>query len=112
MEGPTSSSGLAAAPQADGEQAGALAQRGRRARYTARVADNQIILRGKRFDVERRSVARRDGGSELREVVVHPGAVVILGLLDDGRVLLIRNHRFSVDKTLWELPAGTLERGE
>src|SRR5688572_26367191 len=72
------------------------------ARYTGRVAQQrEIVLHGKRFDVERRPVARRDGGTELREVVVHPGAVVILALLDDGRVLLIRNRRFTVDKTLW-----------
>lgn len=47
-----------------------------------------------------------------REVVRHPGAVVILPLADDGRVMLIRNHRFSVDRELYELPAGTLEPPE
>jgi ADP-ribose pyrophosphatase len=44
--------------------------------------------------------------------VVHPGAVVILGLLADGKVLLIRNRRYTVDETLLELPAGTLEKNE
>ncbi len=48
---------------------------------------------------------------EGRELVVHPGAVVILPCIED-RVLLIRNYRFAVKKTLWELPAGTLESGE
>jgi len=45
-------------------------------------------------------------------VVEHPGAAVILPVLDDGRVILIRNVRRTVGKTLWELPAGTLEPGE
>ena len=48
----------------------------------------------------------------LREVVVHPGAVVILPILDDGRIVMIRNHRISVDQELLELPAGTRETGE
>jgi hypothetical protein len=77
------------------------------------VADGfEIVLRGKRFDIARREVATRGGGSELREVVLHPGAVVILPLLEDGRVVLIRNARFTVGQTLWELPAGTREPGE
>lgn len=72
----------------------------------------EILLQGKRFRVERRAVPTRDGGSELREVIVHPGSVVLLPLLSDTRLLLIRNRRFSVGRTLWELPAGTLEPGE
>ncbi len=70
------------------------------------------VFHGVKFDVEIRHVPTRDGGTARREVVVHPGAVVILPLLDDGRVVLIRNHRFSIDETLWELCAGTLEPGE
>ena len=43
---------------------------------------------------------------------VHPGAVVVLPILPDGKVLLIKNYRYAVGETLLELPAGTLERGE
>jgi ADP-ribose pyrophosphatase len=53
-----------------------------------------------------------DGKLHVRETVQHPGAVTILPLLDDGRVCLIRNYRIAVEKTLVELPAGTLEPGE
>jgi ADP-ribose pyrophosphatase len=53
-----------------------------------------------------------DGVTLHRDVVRHPGAVAILPLLSDGRVLLLRNYRFSVSERLIELPAGTLERGE
>jgi ADP-ribose pyrophosphatase len=45
-------------------------------------------------------------------VVIHPGAVVILGLLTNRQVLLIRNRRYAVGETLLELPAGTLEKNE
>ncbi len=72
----------------------------------------EIVLQGKRFRVERRAVPTRDGGSELREVIVHPGSVILLPLVSDTRLLLIRNHRFSLGRALWELPAGTLEPGE
>lgn len=47
-----------------------------------------------------------------RELVVHPGAVLILPILEDGRIVLIRNHRYSIQKSLLELPAGTLEPPE
>ena len=71
-----------------------------------------VLVRGSRFSVERRMVPKRGGGSEAREVIVHPGSVVILPLLDDGRVVLIRNARFTVQRTLWELPAGTRDPAE
>lgn len=74
--------------------------------------DDVLIHRGSKFELRARSVPTRGGGHVRREVVVHPGAVVLLPLLDDGRIVLIRNHRFSVDRALWELPAGTLEPGE
>lgn len=74
--------------------------------------DDVLLHRGRRFELRRRTVPTRGGGTTTREVVVHPGAVVLLPILDDGRVVLIRNQRFSVGETLWELPAGTRERGE
>src|SRR5688572_30713096 len=71
-----------------------------------------ILLQGSRFRVERVFQPTADGGVREREVVRHPGAVTILPLLDDGRICLIRNYRASVEKTLIELPAGTLDSGE
>ena len=45
-------------------------------------------------------------------MVTHGGSVIILPILDDGRIVMIKNYRFSVDEVLWELPAGTLDAGE
>jgi ADP-ribose pyrophosphatase len=67
---------------------------------------------GRRVRVEERALARRDGRTELRQMVVHPGTVVLLPVLDDGRLVLIKNKRFAVERTLLELCAGTLESGE
>ncbi len=74
-------------------------------------ADDECV-QGRRIQVAERRVARRDGRTELREMVVHPGSVIVLPLLSDGRLVLIRNRRFTVGRTLLELPAGTLEAGE
>jgi ADP-ribose pyrophosphatase len=76
------------------------------------MKDREVVLVGTRFNVERRWLSRRDGGREAREVIVHPGSVVILPLLDDGRIVMIRNTRFSIERTLWELPAGTRDPNE
>ena len=72
----------------------------------------QEVFVGKRFRVVRHTQRLPDGTTAQRETVVHPGAVTILPILDDGRVCLIRNYRVSVNETLLELPAGTLEPGE
>jgi ADP-ribose pyrophosphatase len=47
-----------------------------------------------------------------REVVRHPGAAAMVPLFDDGRVVLVKQHRHAVNDYLWEIPAGTLEPDE
>jgi ADP-ribose pyrophosphatase len=72
----------------------------------------QVLLNTRRFQVVRHRYTLADGNEVVRETVQHPGAAVILPLLDDGRVCLVRNYRVAVDETLIELPAGTLEESE
>jgi ADP-ribose diphosphatase len=76
------------------------------------TADNRVLFHGVRFEVRGIELARRSGGTMRREVVVPANAVVVLPMLDDRTVVMIRNERFAVGRTLWELPAGTLETGE
>ncbi len=71
-----------------------------------------VCLEGVRFNVYAMGYPARGGGTHRREVVVPHDAVVVLPVLEDGRVVLIRNERFAVGKTLLELPAGTLEEDE
>jgi ADP-ribose pyrophosphatase len=73
---------------------------------------HELLLSTSRFSVERRVFAGSDGRSVTREVVVHPGAVVILPVLDARRIVMIRNYRHTVEQELWELPAGTAEPNE
>ncbi len=53
-----------------------------------------------------------DGREIRRDVIKHPGAVVILPIIDREPVCLLKNYRFVIGETLWEVPAGTLEPGE
>ncbi len=72
----------------------------------------ETLLNTPRFDVERVTHRLMDGTAVTREIVRHPGAVVIVPILDDGRVCLIRNYRVAVNAELLELPAGTREPNE
>jgi ADP-ribose pyrophosphatase len=72
----------------------------------------QLVHRGRKIEVHLDVTELPDGTAIRRDVIVHPGAVVVLPLLDGDRVCLLRNHRFILGETLWEVPAGTLEPGE
>jgi len=62
--------------------------------------------------MKRDTVALPDGQEAVREYLVHPGAVAILAVFDDGRVLLERQYRYPIAQSVIEIPAGKLELGE
>lgn len=70
------------------------------------------LLVAKRFRVVRHRQKLPDGQEVVRDIVHHPGSVVILPLVEPDRVALIRNERVAVARRLIELPAGTLEPNE
>lgn len=72
----------------------------------------QIVYRGRKIQVAVDTTTQPDGTEVQRDVVLHPGAVAIIPLVDATHVCLLRNHRPVVGETLWEIPAGTLEPGE
>ncbi len=74
--------------------------------------ESETLLVAQRFKVERVTQRFTDGRAFTRDVIKHPGAVVLVPVLDDGRICLIRNYRVAVDRELLELPAGTLEPDE
>ena len=77
-----------------------------------RLIEKQVIYTGRKVQLEIHHLEDEDGNRHKAEVVAHPGAVVILPVLDDQTIVLIRNRRHAVGHTLIELPAGTLEKGE
>ncbi|MFW6104817.1 MAG: NUDIX domain-containing protein, partial [Candidatus Bipolaricaulota bacterium] len=78
------------------------------------LEENQIF-QGKLLGLTINTVRDSDGSVTTREVVHHPGGVVILPILngDQGEeILLVKQYREPAGEALWELPAGTLEEGE
>jgi ADP-ribose pyrophosphatase len=67
---------------------------------------------GRKIRVAVDTTTAPDGTVIRRDMIFHPGAVVILPVLDADRVVLLRNHRFVIGETLWECPAGTVEPNE
>jgi len=74
--------------------------------------DSKVVFEGVRFNVNECQYADRNGGLHLYQAVKHPGAAVVLPLLDNGCIVMIKNYRFAIGKNLWELPAGLLEPNE
>ena len=74
--------------------------------------ESEQAWRGKLLDVRRDLVSLPDGSRAHREYVVHPGAVMVVPILDDGRLVVERQWRYPIGGTLIEFPAGKLEGGE
>jgi ADP-ribose pyrophosphatase len=76
------------------------------------LIDGDWTYRGSLLQVRRERVRLPDGAEATREFVVHPGAVLIVPLLDDGRLLLERQYRHPMQRVMLEFPAGKLDAGE
>lgn len=74
--------------------------------------NSEEICKGNFLHVLRDTVQLPSGKLATREYVVHPGAVVVVALLDDGRVVLERQYRYPIGQVMVEFPAGKLEKGE
>lgn len=73
------------------------------------VVDSRVVHEGMVWDVVRETVELGDAGTVTREFVRHPGAVSVVVLDDDDRVLLLRQYRHPAGGELWEPPAGLLD---
>jgi ADP-ribose pyrophosphatase len=78
----------------------------------AKVLGSKIVFRGKVFGVRRDQVVEPWGVRATREVITHPGSVVVLPVAEDGRILMIRQYRHAARQYLWELVAGRIDDGE
>jgi ADP-ribose pyrophosphatase len=70
------------------------------------------LLKGRFLHVVRDTVRLPDGGSATREFVLHPGAVAVVPMLDDGRLVMERQYRHAAGGVMIEFPAGKLDPGE
>jgi ADP-ribose diphosphatase len=78
----------------------------------ARVVESKTLFRGRVIQLKVERVVEPGGILTTREVVCHPGSVVVVPYLPDGRVILVRQYRHAVRESLWELVAGGIESGE
>lgn len=90
---------------------------GKKAKRTARkagakVLSSTVVFQGKVFSVNRDEVVEPSGVKATRDVIAHSGSVVVMPVLDDGKIVLIRQYRYAAKQYLWELVAGRIDAGE
>jgi len=79
---------------------------------TAQVLSSTTIYEGPVFGIRRDEIIEPSGVRTVREMITHPGSVVVLPVLPDGRIVLIRQYRYAAKQYLWELVAGRIDAGE
>jgi ADP-ribose pyrophosphatase len=80
--------------------------------HTAKVLSSKVIYKGAIFGIRRDEVIEPSGVRTTREVITHPGSVVVLPVLADKRIVMIRQYRHAAKQYLWELVAGRIDEGE
>lgn len=80
--------------------------------FTETTLVSEIVYQGRLLQVREDRVSLHDGSEAKREYIRHPGAVMILALLDENTLLLERQFRYPLSRHFLELPAGKMEAGE
>ena len=77
-----------------------------------RTKKSRVIYRGPFFSLREYLIEFPNGEEKTRIILEHPGAVAAVPLLDDGRIIMVRQYRKAVDRITLEIPAGKQEEGE
>jgi ADP-ribose pyrophosphatase len=77
-----------------------------------KLLSSNVVFTGKVFSVRHDEVSEPGGVVAGRDIVVHPGSVVVMPVFPDGKILLIRQYRHTAQNFLWELVAGRIDQGE
>jgi ADP-ribose pyrophosphatase len=77
-----------------------------------KVVNSEVVFQGEVFSVRINHVATATSDSRRIDIVEHPGAVALIPIQDDGRLIFVRQYRHPAGESLLELPAGTLMPGE
>jgi ADP-ribose pyrophosphatase len=78
----------------------------------AKTLSSKIVFKGRVFSVRRDEVIEPSGVRATRDMIAHSGSVVVMPVLDDGKIVLIRQYRYAARQYLWELVAGRIDPGE
>jgi ADP-ribose pyrophosphatase len=79
---------------------------------TEKRLSGKEVYKGKMLKYHIDEVLLPNGKTASREIIKHPGAVAILPVLPDGRLVFVRQYRYAVERILYEIPAGKLDLGE
>ncbi len=79
---------------------------------TERTLESKVIFEGRVINLRVDTVRLPDGNTSTREIIVHRGAVAVVPMLDHETVVMVRQYRQAAGRTLLEIPAGGLEKGE
>lgn len=77
-----------------------------------KVVGSRLVFAGRLFDLQVDEIEFANGVVAQRETIRHPGAVAMLPIDSDGRILMVTQYRHAAGRRMLELPAGTLEPGE
>ena len=77
-----------------------------------KIVKSEVIFRGKVFNTIVNQIEYDSGNKAIREVAEHPGGAVVVPVTDDGKIVMVTQHRFPMNKVLLELPAGKLNKDE
>jgi len=77
-----------------------------------KILKSEIIFRGKVFNTKVDQIEYDSGNKAVREVAEHPGGAVVVPVTDDGKIVMVTQHRYPLNKVLLELPAGKLNKDE
>ena len=81
-------------------------------RSQAKILSSKVVFKGHVFSVRRDEIVEPTGVRATRDMIAHPGSVVVMPVLPDGRIVLIRQYRHAARQFLWELVAGRIDAGE
>ncbi|MFZ2324845.1 MAG: NUDIX hydrolase [Ignavibacteriaceae bacterium] len=77
-----------------------------------KLLKSEILYKGKVFDHQIDEIEYKSGNKGIREIAIHPGGAVVIPVKDDGKIILVKQFRYPLQKTLIEFPAGKLEKDE
>ncbi|SOC38184.1 NUDIX domain-containing protein [Ureibacillus acetophenoni] len=81
-------------------------------KFEEKTIHSEPIFKGKVISVKVDDVILPNGNESKREIVNHPGAVAIIPITDDGKIILVEQYRKALERSIIEIPAGKLEKGE
>ncbi|MDP4162232.1 MAG: NUDIX hydrolase [Bacillota bacterium] len=81
-------------------------------RLEEKTINSEEIFSGKVISLQLQDVELPNGKMSKREIIKHPGAVAILAITDENKIVMVEQYRKALERTLVEIPAGKLEKGE